>query len=287
MGWVAIPESFGDDPRLIELGHEAIARLVRLWCYCGRHENDGVLSVEVLYDLVPERFVERFVERNLVRIVEGRADVVGFLDHNFSHKAREAQRAAGREAGRLSGKARREKALLERTNHSTNGSTNRRTPGPGPGPIPEPIPEEHPKGVRPSASPPVQSSEAEKPKKPRKPRSESKYHPNYTAALEAINDEFVTATGSKPDWTAAKEREAVNRLCGQWPVDEIRKRARRFWKDHLPAWVWRDKITTPSVSAFSTHFGELHVNEAANDGLSWFQRNPGWENERTGTNGTH
>lgn len=269
MSWVAIPDSFGDDPRLIELGHEAFARLIRLWCYCGRHENDGIISTHVLNDIVPERIVERLVQRGFVSIEGETANVVGFLDDNMSHAAREAQRNLARAAGILSGKARREKSILERTSGSTERSTERSTSGRTPGPGPEQIlrPEQKQEPIQKEAaspqSPPLASTGSVE-GKPRKKREKRPAHPNYKPTLDAIDGIYREATGSKPDWTSPKERAAVDRLARSWTLDEILTRARRFWIDHLPGFAWQGKVTVLCVADFAAHFPRLAVIESRN-----------------------
>lgn len=266
MGWVAIPDSFGDDPRLIDLGHEAFARLVRLWCYCGRHENDGILSTAVLNELIVERVVQRLVERGFLRVDGDTAVVVGFTDHNMTHAARQAQRDANREAGILSGKARREKAILERTKRSTDRSTDRRTPGPGPE-----HGMEYGTGTEESAaSPPVSASPStdvsrdtsncpelpdgsQRPRAPRKPPTGD--HAEIIALWCSL---FEGIAGSRPT-IGAKDGAAVARLLKAHRGDRalIEARMRRCFDERVPSWAWQDGPPTLAAFCGSSIFDRL------------------------------
>lgn len=255
MSWVAIPDSFGDEPRLIELGHEAFARLIRLWCYCGRHENDGIISTHVLNDIVPERIVERLVQRGFVSIEGESAKVVGFIDHNMSHAAREAQRNLARAAGILSGKARREKSILERTSGSTERSTERSTSGRTPGPGPEQIlrQEQDPDSPKGAASP-----ARSKPKPKREP------HPDRQKFLTEFHEAHKEAScGRVYQWTG-RERGMLDRYCEEIRFD-VWQTACAAYARRLPEWLFRNG-QVPDLGAFYRNLNAFTIAAPSSSG---------------------
>lgn len=242
MSWVAIPDSFGDDPRLIELGHEAFARLIRLWCYCGRHENDGIINKAVLLELIVEPIVERLVQRGFITIEGETARVVGFLDDNMSHQARQAQRDAARAAGILSGKSRREKTILERTNRSTDRSTSGRTPGPGPEPILRQEPE---RGESHNPDPPSAGASASP---PARTRTKREIHPLRQQYLEDFHEAHKAATGGRVYQWTGRDRAALDRYCAEIKPD-VWKAACAAYSSRSVEWLFRNG-QAPDLGSF-------------------------------------
>ncbi len=260
MTWVAIPDTFADDPRLTKLGFKAFKALVAMWSFSNRHETDGLVPTEHFAALYGQDTLDGLMRERFVAIDCLGVHLDGFLSCNFSHETREAQRVAGREAGRLSGKARREKSILNRTNRSANGSTIRRTP------VPVPVPDTNTEtgtGMNPisasAPSAPMPESASREPKT-RKPRPPKPVHPRRAEVMVALDGIHEKATGFKINWSDGKNRAHADFFAASpYPTSEIETRASRFWIDHLPGFVWNGKLTVCSLGDFRAHFDRLAV----------------------------
>lgn len=51
--WVKLSDRMPDDPDVDRLSHGAFRLLIAAWCYCARHESDGVVPTGQLPRLIP------------------------------------------------------------------------------------------------------------------------------------------------------------------------------------------------------------------------------------------
>lgn len=304
MPWVAIPESFGDDPKLTKLGFKAFKALVAMWCYSNRLETDGIVPREPFEALYGADTIAALARSGFVTHDELDIGLEGFLAHNLAREVREHNRVEAKKRKSAWKERRRNGVPNDVQNTSRNEATQEQRPRPRP--RPEQIPDkirspdserearDAPGSPPPSAPSPdlVPESRIRKreraPKAPKEPKPKRQNHPNYQACQDAIDQAYKRATGGVgPDWTNSRERQAVHALCPAWSAAEVEARANRFWVQKMPRFLWDGRVTIPSVMDFRSNFGRLAIAAASipSDNLptdDYYGVHPAWR-----SNGSH
>jgi hypothetical protein len=266
--WAAIPHALRSNPRFISLSDSTFRALIEATIWCSENMTDGILTPGYVGRFMSEADASALRDAGLLQ----GSKITFFLDVNQTAAKRKELHDRAEAAAN---------ARWNRSGASSNAESNASSIPPST--AKERVESKEEKDaekrdpdsctVKPSAasaSPSLDTVSEKKPPEPeavkvKPPKPKREMHPRYKPTLDAIDAIYREATGGqKPDWSNPKERAAVDRLARAREVDEIVVRARRFWIDHLPGFVWQGKLTVCSVADFACHFSRLAIVESTN-----------------------
>lgn len=96
MTWTKLDDGFWSNPKVAAAGNEVAGAYARCLSYCGHHETDGKVPVDVARFIARPKVFEQLVETGLIEQNGNGFVIPDFLDFNPSHKVLEEKRAKDR-----------------------------------------------------------------------------------------------------------------------------------------------------------------------------------------------